>query len=84
MSDAKASQPIQMAFNWEAEVKLRGPGARGELLAAREPTEPPMDGENVMEEVVERHNMEAALNQVRANKGSAGADGMSVDDVVVK
>jgi hypothetical protein len=31
-----------------------------------------MYDENLMEEVVERHNMESALKQVRANKGSAG------------
>jgi RNA-directed DNA polymerase len=70
-----------MAFNWEAGVKPRGPGARGESLAAREPTERPMYGANLMEEVVERHNMESALNQVRANKGSPGVDGMSVDEL---
>ncbi len=81
MSDMKASKPIQMAFNWEAGVKLQGLGARGDSLAAREPTERPMFGENVMEEVVERHNMQAALNQVRANKGSPGVDGMRVDEL---
>jgi RNA-directed DNA polymerase len=40
-----------------------------------------MVGEYAMEEVVERHNMQAALNQVRANKGSPGVDGMSVDEL---
>ena len=79
MSDVKASQPIQMAFTWEAGVKPWGPGARGESLAAREPTERPMVGEHLMEEVVERQNLQAALRQVRANKGSPGIDGMSVD-----
>lgn len=70
---------MQMAFNWGAEVKPRGPGARGDSLAAREHTERPMFDENMMEEVVARRNMQAALNQVRANKGSPGVDGMSVD-----
>jgi RNA-directed DNA polymerase len=81
VSDMKASKPIQMAFNWEAGVKPRGPGARGDSLAAREPTERPIVDENVMEEVVEHHNMQAALKQVRANKGSPGVDGMSVDEL---
>lgn len=81
MSDRKASQPIQMAFNWEAEVKPRGLGARGDSLAAREPAKRPMFSEHVIEEVVERHNMQAALKQVRANKGSPGVDGMSVDEL---
>jgi RNA-directed DNA polymerase len=82
VSDMKASQPIQMAFNWEAEVKPQRPGARGDSLAARKPTERPMMvDEHGMEEVVERRNMQAALKQVRANKGSPGADGMSVDEL---
>jgi len=81
VSDRKASQPIQMAFNWEAGVKPRGPGARGDSLAARKPPERPMFGEHVMEEVVERRNVQAALKQVRANKGSPGVDGMSVDEL---
>ncbi len=81
MSDTKDSKPMQMAFNWEAGVKPRGPGARVDSLTAREPTERPMYDEHVMEEVVERHNMQAALKQVRANKGSPGVDGMSVDEL---
>jgi RNA-directed DNA polymerase len=81
VSDNKASKPIQMAFNWEAGVKPRGPGVRGDSLTARQPTEHPMFPEYLMEEVVERHNMQAALKQVRANKGSAGIDGMSVDEL---
>ena len=64
MSDNKASKPIQMAFNWEAEVKPRRPGARGDSLAARKPTERPMVDEPGIEEVVERRNMQTALKQV--------------------
>ena len=79
MSASKDSQPIQLAFNWEAGVKPQGPGARVDALAARETTERPMFGEYVMEEVLERHNMQTALRQVRANKGSPGIDGMSVE-----
>jgi RNA-directed DNA polymerase len=37
--------------------------------------------EHLMEEVFERHNLHAALKQVRANKGSPGVDGMSVDEL---
>ena len=71
MSDKKASKPIQMAFNWEAGVKPRGPGARGESLAAREPTERRMFSEHVMEEVVERHNMPGGVH-TSGLQGSAG------------
>jgi RNA-directed DNA polymerase len=38
-----------------------------------------MYGEHLMEEMVERGNMWAALRQVRANQGSPGVDAMSVD-----
>src|SRR4030095_7582155 len=77
----KDSQPIQLAFNWEAGAKPRGPGARVGALAARQPTERPRCGETLMEEVVERGNMRAALRQVRANQGSPGVDDMRVDEL---
>jgi RNA-directed DNA polymerase len=37
--------------------------------------------DHLMEEVVERGNMKRALKRVKANKGSAGIDGMSVDEL---
>ena len=40
-----------------------------------------MFDEHVMEAVVERHNMQAALRQVRANQGSPGIDGMRGDEL---
>ena len=36
---------------------------------------------NLMEEVVERRNVEEALKRVRKNKGSPGIDGMTVDEL---
>jgi RNA-directed DNA polymerase len=36
---------------------------------------------NLMEEVTDRDNLNRAYRQVRANKGAAGVDGMSVDEV---
>jgi RNA-directed DNA polymerase len=40
-----------------------------------------MFGEEFMEEVCAPDNMRAALKQVRANKGSPGSDGMSVEEL---
>jgi len=40
-----------------------------------------MFGETLMEEVCERRNMLVALKQVRANQGSPGSDGMSVNEL---
>lgn len=77
----KDSQPIQLAFNWEAGVKPRGLRARVDALPARQPIERPMFGENLMEELCERGNMRAALQQVRANQGSPGIDDMRVDEL---
>lgn len=77
----KDSQPIQLAFHWEAEVKPRGLGARVDSLPTRPPIERLMFGENLMEEMCERGNMRAALQQVRANRGSPGIDDMRVDEL---
>ena len=37
--------------------------------------------DHLMEEVVERRNMQAALKRVRQNKGSPGVDGMTVQEL---
>src|SRR6266851_163505 len=74
-----------------------GTGAKGEALsaAARE-TEtraaktdlerpaaagPILGPDPRMEAVIERENLKKALAQVKRNKGAAGIDGMSVDDL---
>src|SRR4029077_14014220 len=41
-------------------------------------TESPASTNRVMEEVCERENLKAALQRVKANKGSPGVDGMTV------
>jgi RNA-directed DNA polymerase len=77
----KDSQPSQLAFHWEATVKPGGPGARVDALPTRQPTERPMFGEHLMEEMCERGNMRAALQQVKTNKGAPGVDAMGVDEL---
>jgi RNA-directed DNA polymerase len=68
-----------------------GTGAKGEALkAAAQETEaraakaclerPAVAGPS-MEAVVERENLKQALAQVKRNKGAAGIDGMTVDDL---
>jgi RNA-directed DNA polymerase len=52
-----------------------------ESLAAKRGTESPAIGEQLMEEVCERENCKQALARVKANKGSAGVDGMTVHDL---
>jgi len=68
-----------------------GTGAEGEArcAAAQEPEartakaclERPAVAGPSMEAVVERENLKKALAQVKRNKGAAGIDGMSVDDL---
>jgi len=73
---------------WELNL---GPGAKGEApKAAAQETEaraaktclerPAVAGPS-MEAVVERENLKKALAQVKRNKGTAGIDGMSVEDL---
>jgi RNA-directed DNA polymerase len=81
MGNEQGSQFLQGTFNWGAEVKPQGPGARAELPIAKPASEHPMFGERVMEAICERSNMQAALRQVRANKGSPGVDHMTVDEL---
>lgn len=52
-----------------------------ESLAAERGTESPAIGERLMEEVCERENCKQALKRVKANKGSPGVDGMTVNDL---
>ena len=74
----------------QVELNL-GTGAKGEALsAAAQETEahaakaclerPAVAGPS-MEAVIERENLKKALAQVKRNKGAAGIDGMSVDDL---
>lgn len=52
-----------------------------ESLAASSDSERPALSEPLMEEVCKRDNLLQALQRVKSNKGSAGIDGMSVDEL---
>jgi RNA-directed DNA polymerase len=70
-----------------------GTGARGEApkaaaqeaeaRAAKASLERPAVAEPSMEAVVERENLKEALARVKRNKGAAGIDGMSVDNLPI-
>ena len=53
-------------------------GKEAESSVARSGPESPARTDRLMEEVCERENLKEALRQVKANKGSAGVDGMTV------
>src|SRR6516164_8280505 len=52
-----------------------------ESLSAANESERPANTSRLMEEVCERANLKEALRQVRGNKGSAGVDRMTVDQL---
>src|SRR6202161_1352693 len=59
----------------------KGLGEEIESLAAKRGTESPAIAEQLMEEVCGRENCKQALARVKANKGSAGVDGMTVQQL---
>ena len=52
-----------------------------ESLSATHDPESPASTNGMMEEICERGNLKQALQQVKANKGSAGVDGMTVGGI---
>ncbi len=77
-------QNIQMKLDFSSkpagETRAAGREETESLLAVNEP-ENPASTNRLMEEVCERGNLMEALRQVKANKGSAGVDGMTVGEL---
>jgi RNA-directed DNA polymerase len=70
---------LGLAFPAETRGKASNTGGqRTEPLTAKRLHEIPADTERLMEEVCEQENCQQALKRVKANKGSPGADGMTV------
>jgi RNA-directed DNA polymerase len=77
-------QNIQMELDFHS--ALRGEASKAgreatESLSVTNGPESPAGTNQLMEEVCERENLKEALRQVKANKGSAGIDGMTVDGI---
>jgi len=56
-------------------------GREIESLLAMNEYESPADTDRMMEEICEWENLKEAIRRVKANKGSAGIDGLSVDEL---
>src|ERR1051325_401423 len=79
MSDKRQKNQLELAFLAEDTGEAPRAAKEGtESHAAKRRTENPAIGEQLMEEVCERENCKQALARVKANKGSAGIDGMTV------
>jgi RNA-directed DNA polymerase len=78
------NRPEQGVLAFPAESRSDAPkaAAKGtETLRAKRKTESLAGTEGLMEEVCELENCKQALQRVKANKGSPGVDGMSVDEL---
>src|SRR4051794_20507910 len=82
MSDKRQKNQLVLAFMAEDTGEAQRAAIEGtESLAAKRGTESPAIGEQLMEEVCGRENCKQALARVKANKGSAGVDGMTVNEL---
>jgi len=70
----------QLELPYEDAGEAGGADGSGEALRARRGTERSGTG-RLMEEVVEKTNLKAALKRVRQNKGGPGIDGMTVGEL---
>jgi len=78
------NQPEQEVLAFPAESRSDAPKAAGqgtETPVAKRESESLAGTERLMEEVCELENVKQALQRVKANKGSPGVDGMTVDEL---
>jgi RNA-directed DNA polymerase len=82
MSDKRQNNQLVLALVEEGRSEAPDSLGKGtESLAAKRGTENPAIGEPLMEEVCERENCKQALARVKANQGSPGVDGMTVQQL---
>src|SRR5215475_5005825 len=81
-SDKRLNIQLRLDFSSAPTGEARQAGREDiEPLSAVNDPERPANTSRVMEEVCERANLKEALRQVRGNKGSAGVDRMTIDQL---
>ena len=79
MSDKRQKNQLVLAFMVEGKGEARNAIKEGtESLGAESRDESPATYEQLMEEVCQPENLRQAYRRVKANRGSAGVDGMTV------
>jgi RNA-directed DNA polymerase len=82
MSDKRQKIQLRLAFSVEGRSEApTAPGEGSESLTAKRMSESPANSEQLMEVVCERDNCLQAMKRVKANKGSPGIDGMTVEEL---
>jgi RNA-directed DNA polymerase len=82
MDDKRQKNQLELAFMEEDRGEVPKDVPEGtESSAGKRGTENPAIAEQLMEEVCARENCQQALKRVKANKGSAGVDGMTVQQL---
>jgi RNA-directed DNA polymerase len=82
MDDKRQNNQLVLAFMEEERGETSKDLQKGtESSVGKRGTESPAIAEQLMEEVCERENCKQALARVKANQGSAGADGMTVQQL---
>src|ERR1051326_7490280 len=82
MDDKRQKNQLVLAFMEESGSEApKGLPEGTESSAGQRGTESPAITEQLMEEVCGRENCKQALKRVKANKGSAGVDGMTVQQL---
>jgi RNA-directed DNA polymerase len=78
-NDKRQNIQIELDFSYKPAGEARETGREEtESLGTAHDIESPANTNRLMEEVCERENLRVALRQVKANKGSAGTDRMTV------
>ena len=81
-SDRRQKTQLELDFSPKPTGEARQAGGEeAESLPAASGSESRASTDRLMEEVCERENLKQALRQVKANRGSAGIDGMTVDQL---
>jgi RNA-directed DNA polymerase len=82
MSDKRQKNQLVLAFAEMSRSEApRDSGEGTEALMAKRVAESMANSEQLMEEVCGRRNCQQALARVKSNKGSAGIDGMTVEQL---
>src|ERR1700731_4575235 len=81
-SDKRQNAQMQLDFSSAPKGEAwQAPREETESRSATNEPESPANTSRIMEEVCRRENLKEALRRVKSNKGSAGVDGMTVDQL---